>query len=375
MELMLKYHLNGIVTEKKGEQMRFIHMADMHFDAPFTALSRQEELGDIRRLEQRKIFNKIIEYIKKENIEYLFIAGDLYEHQYIRESTIEYIHNLFKAIPKTKVFISPGNHDPMLKNSYYHNFEWSDNVYIFSSEIQKHDFEEVEIYGYGFEDFYCKNSKIEEIQIENPEKINIFITHGSLNASQTVEMGYNPINENKIKQIGFDYIALGHIHKQTINGNIVYPGSCLAFGFDELGKHGILDVTLEKNSLQINFIDLDEKEFVEKEVDISNIFSEEELIETLINIKTEPEKLYKIILTGNKNIEVNQNKIIKIINQKNILKIKDQTKLAFNLEKIEKENNLKSYFLKEIMNLKKENEVSEEEIKQALEIGLQILQN
>lgn len=372
---MLKYHLNGIVAEKKGEQMRFIHMADMHFDAPFTALSRQEELGDIRRLEQRKIFNKIIEYIKKENIEYLFIAGDLYEHQYIRESTIEYIHNLFKAIPKTKVFISPGNHDPMLKNSYYHNFEWSDNVYIFSSEIQKYDFEEVEIYGYGFEDFYCKNSKIEEIQIENPEKINIFITHGSLNASQTVEMGYNPINENKIKQIGFDYIALGHIHKQTINGNIVYPGSCLAFGFDELGKHGILDVTLEKNSLQINFIDLDEKEFVEKEVDISNIFSEEELIETLINIKTEPEKLYKIILTGNKNIEVNQNKIIKIINQKNILKIKDQTKLAFNLEKIEKENNLKSYFLKEIMNLKKENEVSEEEIKQALEIGLQILQN
>jgi len=142
---MLKYHLNGIVTEKKGEQMRFIHMADMHFDAPFTALSRQEELGDIRRLEQRKIFNKIIEYIKKENIEYLFIAGDLYEHQYIRESTIEYIHNLFKAIPKTKVFISPGNHDPMLKNSYYHNFEWSDNVYIFSSEIQKYDFEEVEI--------------------------------------------------------------------------------------------------------------------------------------------------------------------------------------------------------------------------------------
>jgi len=127
--------------------------------------------------------------------------------------------------------------------------------------------------------------------------------------------------------------------------------------------------------LQINFIDLDEKEFVEKEVDISNVFSEEELIETLINIKTEPEKLYKIILTGNKNIEVNQNKIIKIINQKNILKIKDQTKLAFNLEKIEKENNLKSYFLKEIMNLKKENEVSEEEIKQALEIGLQILQN
>ena len=38
--------------------MRFIHMADMHFDSPFTVLSNKEELGDLRRLEQRKIFKK-----------------------------------------------------------------------------------------------------------------------------------------------------------------------------------------------------------------------------------------------------------------------------------------------------------------------------
>lgn len=356
--------------------MRFIHIADMHFDTPFTVLSMHEDLGDSRRLEQRKVFNKIIEYIKQKKIEYLFISGDLYEHQYIRQATIEYINNLFKTIPRTKIFISPGNHDPMLKNSYYNNFEWNDNVYIFSAEIQKYDFEEVDIYGYGFEDFYCTNSKIEEIQIENPEKINILITHGSLNASQTLEMGYNPINENKIKQIGFDYIALGHIHKQMINGNIVYPGSTIAFGFDELGRHGMLDVTLEKNELKIEFIELDEKEFVEKEIDISNIYSEEELIEKIFNTNIDERKLYKIILIGNKNIEINKNKIIKLINnKKNILKIKDCTKLAFDLEKIEKENNLKSYFLKEIMKLKEENNYSEEEIKRAIEIGLQILQN
>ena len=58
--------------------MRFIHMADMHFDIPFTVLSNHEELGDLRRLDQREVFNKIIEYIKKEKISYLFIAGDLY---------------------------------------------------------------------------------------------------------------------------------------------------------------------------------------------------------------------------------------------------------------------------------------------------------
>lgn len=354
--------------------MRFIHIADMHFDAPFTVLSMQDELGDKRRIEQRNIFKKIIEYIKNEKIEYLFISGDFYEHQYVRKTTIEYINNLFKTIPETKIFISPGNHDPILKNSYYNNFEWNENVYIFNQEIQKYEFEEADIYGFGFDDFYCTNSKIEEIQIDNKNKINILITHGSLNASQTLEMQYNPINENKIKKIGFDYIALGHIHKQIIEENIVYPGSPISFGFDELGEHGMLDVNLSKNNLDIEFIKLDEIEFVEKNIDISEIYSEEELIEKIINSDLKENKLYKIILIGNKNIEINKNKILKIINKKNILKIKDETKLRIDLEKIKKENNLKSYFANEIMENNNE-KYTEEEIKQALEIGLQILQN
>jgi len=98
----------------KEEAMKFVHIADMHFDSPFTSLGRIEGLSDIRRLEQRKIFKKIIEYIQENNIECLFISGDLYENDYVKQSTIEYINNLFKTIPNTKIFIAPGNHDPYL---------------------------------------------------------------------------------------------------------------------------------------------------------------------------------------------------------------------------------------------------------------------
>ena len=49
----------------------------------------KNKLGNIRRLEQRKAFKKMIEYIKENEIEYLLIAGDLYENEYIRKSTIE----------------------------------------------------------------------------------------------------------------------------------------------------------------------------------------------------------------------------------------------------------------------------------------------
>ena len=76
--------------------MKFIHIADMHFDSPFVNLSDKDGLGDFRRLEQRKTFKKVIEYIKENDIKYLFIAGDLYEQKYIKKSTIQYINNLFE---------------------------------------------------------------------------------------------------------------------------------------------------------------------------------------------------------------------------------------------------------------------------------------
>ena len=53
--------------------MKFIHIADMHFDSPFVNLSDKDGLGDFRRLEQRKTFKKVIEYIKENDIKYLFI--------------------------------------------------------------------------------------------------------------------------------------------------------------------------------------------------------------------------------------------------------------------------------------------------------------
>ena len=81
------------------------------------------------------------------------------------------------------------------------------------------------------------------------------------------------------------------------------------------------------------------------------------------------------ILEGNKNTEVNTNKILKNINKKNILKIKDLSKVKIDLNKIKEENNLKSYFIKEILELQKENNYTDKEIENAIQIGLQAIQN
>ena len=37
--------------EPYGENMKFVHIADMHFDSPFIALSDKGNLGEQRRIE------------------------------------------------------------------------------------------------------------------------------------------------------------------------------------------------------------------------------------------------------------------------------------------------------------------------------------
>lgn len=357
--------------------MKFVHIADMHFDAPFVNLSNKPELCKMRRIEQRECMKKVIEYIKENEIPYLFISGDLYEHKYIRESTIEYINNLFKSIPNTKIFISPGNHDPYLKNSFYNNFNWSKNVHIFSSNIEKIELDGINIYGYGFNDFYIGRVNVEDIKLEDKNKLNILVIHGTLDGSETVEKIYNPISKKMLEEIGFDYVALGHIHKTNyIKDNynkIIYPGSTISLGFDEQGDHGMIVGKLENDKLQLDFIKIDSRTFVEKDIDISEINSEEELLEIINKIEIGENIYYKINLIGTRKFEVNINEINKLNFNNNILKIKNLTKVEYDINNISRETTLKGLFAREILNEIENNSLKKEFFNDIFEIGIEIL--
>lgn len=355
-----------------GGVMRFIHIADMHFDAPFNSLDSKKGLGEVRRLEQRAVFRKVIEYIKQNNIKFLFISGDLYDQKYVKQATIEYINNCFKEIQSTKILISPGNHDPIIKNSYYKQFKWEENVYIFNSTINKYEFGDINVYGFGFDNYYIKESRVENIVLEDKDKINILIVHGTLDGG--IENQYNSIQLNKLLTVGFDYTALGHIHKLDIsNKQAIYPGSTVSLGLDEPEEHGMIEGELQKNNLNIQFIKLDNRIFLDKTVDITDMNSELELIEYINSIPATDKEtvyMYKIILTGKRSFEINTFKILKLITNQSILKIKDNTKTGYDLEKISKENSLKGFFIREMQQALTENPDKIEEIEQAIEIGL-----
>ncbi len=359
--------------------MKFVHIADMHFDEPFTVLNTRSNLGEKRRLEQRKVFAKIIDYIQENDIPYFFISGDLYEHKYIRQTTIQYLNMLFQKIPNTKIFIAPGNHDPNILNSMYRNYPWNENVKIFNSSLEIVEEDDVDIYGWGFDDFYCKESPIKNIKIKNMDKINILITHGSLDGGYDEYREYNPMSKKELKQLGFDYVALGHIHKKDYdseeNQRVVYPGSTIALGFDELGKHGAIVGNVDKEQIKLEFIAFDDREFKEINFDVSDNDSVESLIENINKLQLNDMNFYKIIFTGKRNFEINPYAIYPFIEQDNIIKIKDETKINFDIEKISTENNLCGLFIKEILEDEKNGIIDHETSERVMEIGLDILNN
>ena len=357
--------------------MKFLHMADMHFDAPFSFLNTKKNLGETRRLEQRKVFKEIINYIKENEIEYMFIAGDLYEHEYVRKSTVEYIKKCFSEIPNTKIFITPGNHDPYIKDSIYDDTYFGSNVYVFKEpELSKYEDDDVAIYGMAFDGFYMNNSALEDAKPENKNKINILIAHADLNGTKDEDgLLYNPIAERYLKDTGFEYIALGHIHKNNFfdNEDYVYPGSTISFGFDELGNHGVVVGEITKNSITKEIVKFDNRIFEELEVRADSFNSKEDLIEYVLGLNFKKDYMYKLVLEGKRNFEISSREIIKALDSVNILKVKDATKLNYDLNELAKENNLKGIFIKKVLDRAKLEDLSVEEVEKIIEIGLEAM--
>ncbi len=361
--------------------MKFVHIADMHFDSPFVNLSDKENLGDLRRLDQRKVFKKVIDYIKENDIDYFFISGDFYEQKYVKKTTIEYINNLFKEISNTKVFIAPGNHDPFTRNSYYSKFNWNDNVKIFGSEIEKVACNGVNIYGFGFSNFYCKSCGIDNIEIDDKSNLNILVIHGSLDGGNIEDNEYNPLSRKVLSEKGFDYVALGHIHKLDYNNEtdqrVVYPGSIVSLGFDELGKHGMICGNIEKDEISLQFISLDDTEFKLQEIDVTNIISKEELIEKINDFMFDENTLVEIILVGKRNFEIDKYELYKFVTNDKVIKLKDKTKINYDLNILANESTLKGLFAKKMLERLGDQDLSDEDkilVEKAVEIGLDALE-
>ena len=401
--------------------IKFIHCADLHLDTPFVSLETDgnyngsyalRSKATIRRADLKSTFEKIAEMSQKEKADFIFICGDLYEHNYVRKSTIYFINDVFKSISDTKVIIIPGNHDPWVKGSFYREFKWAENVYILAGEKSYLYFEEEGVCVYSINAFsdalscrsnfdseletkcdYPSCSSKSEIDISiNYELINVLLAHGTVDFNIDKNNGASFSGE-KLEMLGMDYVALGHFHRRNDNiknfGIIYNPGSPEPLGFDEPGEHGIyvgsiLKKSFNEKNLDIKYIPINKKRYETLKIDVTNCKTDESIID---EISKAIEKIYyksnlpntikiednTIELYDNNNGSINNfmsSLLVNIVlcgyikpdfnvdvehilsyfeNKLFFLKIENKTALAYDFSEIKNEKGLRGLFAKKML--------------------------
>jgi len=370
--------------------VKILHCADLHIGSSFSSLDGKSAL---RKIELLSAFDTIIDVCNEKKVDFLLVAGDLFDKVNIDEREVDHIIGRFMQLSGTFVFISPGNHDPFSADSYYMLKIWPENVHIFNGKMSEVFIKEkhTRIYGAGFTSTYSKGlleSRNYTTSDLGTDIINICVLHGELTASSENSY-YNPITRSQIENSGFDYIALGHAHSRTLLQRagktfFAYPGPLEGMGFDEQGEMGVYFGTVSKGSCDLKFVETSKRRFKSLNVDIGECYSNDDIYEKVISGikllggKIRENDFYKIILKG----EVSQDYIIntgliesKISEIVYFAKIIDSTREKLDLEKIASDETLKGIFAKKLLkefNLSKNsnNIYSNEIVEKAIKYGM-----
>lgn len=365
------------------EKIKVLHCADIHFDTPFKEF--RNKLADKSKEEIKEVFSNVINICNKEEVDIMLLAGDIFDNYTLNKSTLIFIQEELKRLIRTKVFISPGNHDPYNVKSFYKLVDWPENVYVFKSSLEKVFIKELKtnIYGAAFEDNYVVESMLKNIKVDR-NFINIAVIHGEI-SNQGTTNEYNPITIKDIEDSMLDYVAIGHRHKfsgiqKAGMTSYAYSGCPQGRGFDELGEKGILIGYVGKGYVDLNFKKTCKREYIEKDINIEGLFGYREIKRIILeDVKDYDLKnnIFKINLIGeiDPSFKINE-KILKekLENEFYFVKIKDKTRVKIKIDDIENEHSTKGLFVKKISN--KINEAKGEELEileLALKIGLQSL--
>lgn len=265
----------------------FIHAADIHLDSPLTGLEQYEGAPvDKIRSATRDAFENLVDTAIEKQVSFIIIAGDLYDGDWKDYNTGLFFANQMVRLQKEKikVFLIRGNHDA--KSLISKELKLPDNVIEFpTNQAETYIFEEigVALHGQGF----ASRSVEENLAKNYPQRKDGYMNIGILHTSATGREGhenYAPCSIEDLKEKGYDYWALGHIHLRELlhpqDPVILFPGNIQGRHIKETGDKGCTLVTVEDGAIKsLSHLSLDVLRWELCEVDASNARNLDELLE------------------------------------------------------------------------------------------------
>ncbi|MSU34247.1 MAG: DNA repair exonuclease [Pedosphaera sp.] len=265
---------------------RFIHAADPHLDSPLQGLEAHEGAPlDRLRGATRRAFGDLVQLAIDEQIDFLVIAGDLYDRDWRDYNTGLFFRGQMVRLfdQNIPVYLISGNHDAASVISK--KLSLPENVHVFSTrtaeskEVPKH---RVVIHGRGFPNRAVPENLVKDYPSAISGKFNLGLLHTSLTGRPGHDT-YAPCSETDLREKGYGYWALGHIHQPEVISQdpwIVFAGNCQGRHVREAGPRGCRLITVN-DSLTVERADwrtLDVVRWQELNVDCTGIKNESEAL-------------------------------------------------------------------------------------------------
>ena len=313
--------------------MKFIHIADVHLGVSPEAGKAYsgERSGEIW-----ESFRRLIRVCKNEAPDLLLVAGDLFHRQPLLRELKE-VDGLFASLERTQVVLIAGNHDYMRRDSYYRTFQWSANVHFLGSasvEAVELPALETAVYGCSYHERQIRQPLYDSAPAAGRQRREILLAHGG-------DADHIPVSREALAGLGYDYVALGHIHmpQVVIPGMAAYAGALEPTDRNDTGHHGYIQGEITEDGCRFSFVHFASREYIHCEVEVDRRTTGAGLAD-LIWKKIEEngtQNMYKFLLKGYRDPDILFD-LDALDRRGNIIDIVDETKPAWDLEKLYRNN-------------------------------------
>lgn len=267
---------------------RFIHAADLHLDTPFSGMSGVPE--QLRQYLQGSTFaalGGLVDLAISEKVDFIVISGDVYDAS---ESSLRAQLRLREAWERLgqhgiPVYVIHGNHDPL--NSRRLRLAHPPHVTIFGAKVEsinatrRSDGETVAVVsGISYPNAAVMENTSLQFRRDSASKLyHIGLLHANVDGQEGHD-AYSPCSLRDLQNTGYDYWALGHIHKRQVLSQspwIIYPGNIQGRSLKETGPKGCYVVDVGENGeAHPIFHELDHVRWSEIEISIDHLLTEED---------------------------------------------------------------------------------------------------
>ncbi len=344
--------------------MKIIHCADVHLGSRMNKFPKYK--AEERARELRLTFEKMISYAKREGIDTILLAGDVFDSDRPFKKDKEFFYSVVRRNSEITFFYLRGNHDG--KEGYIEEIE---NLKTFGSEWTSYTLGwNVVLSGIEIDRNNCI-SMYSSLKLD-PDNHNIVMLHGDAGESS----GDGKINLMRLRNKGIDYLALGHFHSQgkkaiDERGISVYSGCLEGRGFDETGEKGFM--VYDTDTREVQFVPFACRTIEEISVDISDTrdsFGAAQKVKS--EVKIDEKNLLRLNLTGeidyvDENLAADVEKYISDICY--FVSVKDNTRLKIDYSAFKDSLSLKGEFVR----LVSRQQLEEEDRQKILDLGIKAL--